>query len=196
MALTGALIFSYIMNHFRGTGNFRYFFWYLRAQHYVAHFPMFHVVFPANAMWYFEMIFPIVTFNLLPREYLAFVPFSFDMPKQREFLVKSMHDQSEDLGYDSFNAVLILGTIWLLVIIYIARVAAYFGSKFVIAAWNRCVRNPSSAKHEGGDSSVTKIMKPMYTKVNGKIVKYFVTEYRNSGIANSNANKKVRFKVP
>lgn len=84
-AMTGMLVFTYIMSHV-GTGNFHYFMWYLRAQQYVTHLPMFYVVFPPNAMWYFEMIFPIVTFNLIPREYLAYVPFSFDMDKQRQFL--------------------------------------------------------------------------------------------------------------
>jgi hypothetical protein len=37
-----------------------------------------------------------------------------------------MHDQSEDLGYQSFNAVVILGTIWLFAMIYVFRVLLYF----------------------------------------------------------------------
>jgi hypothetical protein len=40
-----------------------------------------------------------------------------------------MHDQSEDLGYRSFNAVVILGTIWLLTVIYCLRVGLYYAIK-------------------------------------------------------------------
>lgn len=40
---------------------------------------MIHVVIPANAMAYFEMIFPVVTFNFIPRDYLAYTFFTFDL---------------------------------------------------------------------------------------------------------------------
>lgn len=170
--MIGFLVFSYIMSHMPAAGGFKYFMWYLRSQQYIVHLPMLYTVLPANAIRYFELIFPIVTFNLIPREYLALVPFSFDMDSQRKFAEESMHDQSEDLGYDTFNAILILGTIWLFSVIWMARVAIYYVSKWI----RKHLRNIKRSKYEGGDNVVHTRERPVYYKVGDRVVKSMVTE--------------------
>lgn len=57
-----------------------------------------------------------------------------------------MHDQSEDLGYDSFNAVLILGTILLFALIYVVRVILY--AAFMVV--KSVLKAPVGSKYEGG----------------------------------------------
>lgn len=195
--VTGFLIGSFLFSQLPAGGNFRYFMWYMRTMQYVAHLPMLHTVLPPNAMRYFEIIFPVVTFNLIPQEYLSFKLFNFDFEKQREFLEESMHDQSEDLGYKSFNAVVILGTIWLFTIIYIIRVLLHWAVRW----WKgSALFSSGQGPYEGGSKKTVKfeeskeaassledevlkatrqpkyIEKPMYLKVGGKFVKYMIKE--------------------
>jgi hypothetical protein len=79
--ITGFLVGSFLFSQLPAGGNFRYFMWYMRTLQYVVHLPMLHVVLPPNAMRYFEVIFPVITFNFIPKEYLSFKLFNFDHEK-------------------------------------------------------------------------------------------------------------------
>lgn len=89
-----SLAFMYLFDSF----GFSYYMWYLRSLQLVVHLPMVYIVCPANVCRYFELVKPIVTFDLLPSEEIRDFIFSFDYAKQREFQ-EELLDQMEDLGY-------------------------------------------------------------------------------------------------
>lgn len=103
-----SLVFKYLFRHF----GFNYNMWYLRSLQLVVHLPMVYIVCPANVCRYFEIVKPIVTFDLLPSEEIRDFIFRFDYAKQREFQSELL-DQMEDLGYQTHNTICILGSLWI-----------------------------------------------------------------------------------
>lgn len=116
--------------------NFRYYMWYLRSLQLVVHLPMFYIVVPANVCRYLEVVKPIVVYDLLPSEWIRSILFTFDMVQHR-FFQKDMLDQMEDLGYNTHNAIIILGSIWVYALYYLGKLLIYlaytFGSKALMA---------------------------------------------------------------
>lgn len=191
--LSFMLYFTYIFANLPVGSGFRYYFFYLRSLTYVIHFPMLNTVFPANAMRYFEVCFPVVRFDVIPKEWLTMTWFWFNQEEHRAYAVKYIHDQDEDLGYNTMNALVLLNCIWLFMMIYVIRVILYY----MVKAYKRW-HNFTALKNEGGDDKepvdpekVNKWramannikQKPMYIKAHGKIIKYMVPDDSKPGPA-------------
>ena len=79
----------------------------------IMHLPILQVIVPANVSAYFEAVVPLFTFDFLPSEITTAYVFDFDDLRQRE-LQGEILDQMQNLGYDTHNAIIILGSLGLL----------------------------------------------------------------------------------
>jgi hypothetical protein len=79
-------------------------------------------VLPANVAAYFESLVPVVQYDLLESETLSpanVVEFDF---KEHKSLEWKIIDQLKNMGYETHNAILNLGTIFVLASIYLIKV--------------------------------------------------------------------------
>ena len=100
--------------------------WYLRSLQLIVHLPMMSTILPANVQAYFESLIPTVQFDLMeiieplsPTNYVE-----FDIPKHKNLEWKLL-DQLEDMGYETHNTVLNLGSVWFFGAFLVARFACY-----------------------------------------------------------------------
>jgi hypothetical protein len=73
---------------------------------------------------YYEAFLPIVTFHIIDDSMLEHF-WTFDEPEQDELNVHTL-DQMENLGYDTHNSVILLGSLGIFAMWYWIRVSAYF----------------------------------------------------------------------
>ena len=87
------------------------------------HLPMFTFIFPQNVMVYLINMIPIVMFDLLEGQewYEDFVASSGEGEE-----VYNIKHQTWDLGYDSHNPFLLMGTVSVMMIIYWIKVFILF----------------------------------------------------------------------
>lgn len=123
IGLKATLISTFILSRFM-IGAMYYFFCYLNQLLLVIHLPMFRIIIPANVVSVFEILVPIYTFDVLDPSYTTELLFTFD-PDQSDLASKTIFQQTQDLGYDSFNSWMILGSLNLYFILYILRVFLY-----------------------------------------------------------------------
>ena len=85
---------------------------------------MLKVMVPQNVNAFFQIILPFVTFDLIPPEWSTELIFTFEeFPKegfQKSFNEK-FFGQLQDLGYDTHNSVLILGSLWVFTALFFFR---------------------------------------------------------------------------
>lgn len=79
------------------------------------HLPLIKVVFPANVSILFSILIPIVMFDFIDPEYSSKLLLVFDEQDKVEF------DQMADLGYETHNSILNLGSICIFTSIYFAK---------------------------------------------------------------------------
>ena len=93
----------------------------VRSLQVVLHLPIIRVIFPANVMLLISSLIPTIGFDLLE----AF----FDWEEQRVLRFNNdRHDSIKDvyfnqicdLGYDSFNSIMLLQTLAVLLVLYLA----------------------------------------------------------------------------
>ena len=58
--------------------GFRYFNWYLRSLQIALHYPMMHIIVPANVSAFFEGLLPIIQFDILDPEWTTELWFKFN----------------------------------------------------------------------------------------------------------------------
>jgi ATP-dependent Zn protease len=122
---------------------------------------MFYIVHPANVMRYFEIVKPIITFDLLPSDDIRDAIFTIDYEKQREFQ-KELLDQMEDLGYQTHNSIAILGSLWIYISYWVIKLAYYFIYLFIFNTWfasnsgKNAEGGESDTENEGGDKTEDK----------------------------------------
>jgi len=92
--------------------GFRYFSWYMRSLQMCIHLPMLQTIVPANVSLFYSSLLPIITFDILDPEWTTQLWFNFDYEKQR-MLQDYELDQLEDLGYETHNSILNLGSMWI-----------------------------------------------------------------------------------
>ena len=61
-----------------GGGALKYFLWYLRTVQIVAHLPMLKPVMPANVGQFFNLMIPLLTFDILDADWTTKLVFNFD----------------------------------------------------------------------------------------------------------------------
>lgn len=83
------------------------------------------ILIPANVAMFFNLILPIVQFDLIPPEWSYELFLTFDDEPDKEFVESfeiSIFDQMQDLGYDSHNSLRLLGSLFIMNVVYYARV--------------------------------------------------------------------------
>ena len=79
------------------------------------------MVTPGNVNMIFSIIIPIAMFDVLDQDISIDNVIKFDNEAQEEAILKnegSVFDQMADLGYDTHNAVLMLGSMGIFVLLY------------------------------------------------------------------------------
>ena len=86
---------------------------------------MLQFLFPANVSSLYSLILPVVTFDIIDPAWSTKFLFDFDEPKQEE-LKESVFDPMEDLGYETHNSLLNLGSLAVFSFFYYLRVLYYW----------------------------------------------------------------------
>lgn len=122
--LQGILIGTFVMNTmFPGAASLMVS--WINSLQILIHLPMLYIIIPANVSQFFGVVIPIVTFDILDPEYTTMLVLDFDEDRQEELNIKIL-DQMEDLGYDSHNSILNLGSLAIFTVIYFIKVAFLF----------------------------------------------------------------------
>ena len=80
---------------------------------------MLSVIVPGNVGNFLAILLPVMQFDLLDSSWTTEKIYSFDTEAQEE-LNELILDQMEDLGYDSHNSILLLGSIFIYIVAYFA----------------------------------------------------------------------------
>lgn len=88
------------------------------------HLPILGILVPSNVSAYFQSVVPLFTFDFLPSELTTEYVFDFDFPEQRILEVEIL-DQMENLGYNTHNSIIILGSLGLMAFISLSLMLFY-----------------------------------------------------------------------
>ena len=107
----------------------RFMFIMVRSLQLIMHLPMMQVIFPGNAMTLIVIIIPVVGFDILEalldweqvNEHFEIFNFS-----EHEKVSEKIFAQITELGYETFNSIMILNTIGFILIFYILKVVLWF----------------------------------------------------------------------
>jgi len=87
----------------------------------IFHLPIMSIIAPANIITMFQILIPVVMFDVMES-----MDFFGDMfPNSEEDMMESNEsvlDQMRNIGYDSYNPILNLGTLFILIAIYAASI--------------------------------------------------------------------------
>lgn len=119
--MNSSLVMSFVMNIFVA-GSFQLILGLVNTLQLVLHLPIMSVVFPGNVISFFEILIPVVMFDLLEKVELVqqFFPDSADDAEKLQGIINQM----SDIGYDSYNPILNLGTIALFLSLYLSKMTA------------------------------------------------------------------------
>jgi hypothetical protein len=79
------------------------------------------IIIPGNVSMMFEILIPFVMFDILESDYSIDLVLNFDEPKQAE-LAELVFDQIENLGYETHNSILNLGTVAVLLTLWLLEI--------------------------------------------------------------------------
>ena len=85
---------------------------------------------PANVSYFYQVLIPVIQFDVLDPEWTTQYVFDFDFPKQEE-LGAQVLDQMQNLGYETHNSILNLGSMWIFAILYFFKVGVYYTLKTI-----------------------------------------------------------------
>ena len=92
----------------------------------IIHLPIFNVVVPANVSTLFEILIPIVMFDVLEAVPIPLIHAAYPLPDLDTFKATRIIDQVDDIGYDSYNPIHNLGSLGFYVILYIFKLVSLF----------------------------------------------------------------------
>ena len=101
------------------SGILSYLLAFLQGLQLVFHLPMLWVIVPGNVSNFLAIVLPVMQFDLLDSSWTTEKIYTFDTEAQEE-LNELILDQMEDLGYDSHNSILLLGSIFIYIVAYFA----------------------------------------------------------------------------
>jgi len=90
----------------------------------IFHLPIMSIIAPGNVVTLFNIMIPVVMFDIMESLNLwdgVFPDSEIEMEENNDIL-----DQMKDIGYDSFNPILNLGTLFFMICVYILRVVTFF----------------------------------------------------------------------
>ena len=91
----------------------------IKALQLVFHLPIMSTVAPANVISMWNIILPVVNYDVL--ESIPVIETLFPDSEEEMDKDKNIIDQMKDIGYDSFNVVLNLGTLFLVMCSWVLR---------------------------------------------------------------------------
>jgi hypothetical protein len=118
------LIGSFALN-FVFQGAMSYILSVIRCLQMVLHFPMFVVIMPGNVTMFFQILLPFVMFDIFDPSDLLSKFIEFDEEAQ-EALLSKMLNQMTDLGYESHNAIMNLGSVFAFALFYLCQVIMFW----------------------------------------------------------------------
>ena len=86
----------------------------IRCLQIILHLPMMKTIFPANVSMIFSILVPVVMFEILSDDF-PYLFFNFDEMKQKQ-LQNEMLDQMRNLGYETHNSILNLGSMFVFMV--------------------------------------------------------------------------------
>ena len=113
-----AAILNFVM-----PGIMSYLFGVLNSMQLVLHLPIFNVIVPANVNEIFSIVIPVFTYDVLSEFTRPILTKLWPQPDPNEFRATMSLDQMSDLGYDTYNPVLNLGTLMFLLGLFILKAA-------------------------------------------------------------------------
>jgi len=85
---------------------------------------MLKVILPANVSMIFSYVISVAMFDILDADWTTKYVFTFDYEKQEE-LQDEILDQMVDLGYETHNQMLNLGSLAIFIVFYFIKVILY-----------------------------------------------------------------------
>jgi len=121
----------------------------IRALQLIVHLPIFSIVVPSNVIMLFSLLIPIVMFDLL--EQFELLQQIFPDSEEDSELYMGSYSQIRDIGYDSLNIFMNLGTLAFLSAMYFLKVA------FVLF-----IMKPLSYLHKGLKNKYNRYFKQVF----------------------------------
>jgi hypothetical protein len=119
-------------------GSMVYILGMLRSLQMIIHLPMLRIIVPANVSMFFSIIIPVVMFDIIAPEYSTELVLDFEEDDQVEF------NQMADLGYETHNSILNLGSIALFLSIYFFKIIALLSLWLIRKYTPKCKENYKS----------------------------------------------------
>ena len=98
----------------------------IRSLQLVVHLPIFNVIVPGNVARIFSILIPICMYDLTSDLFHDQIRSWFAQPPQADFTATLSLDQMSDIGYDTYNPIINLGTLSFLLCVYLVKVGATF----------------------------------------------------------------------
>jgi hypothetical protein len=106
----------------------------------ITHLPMIAVVFPANVLSFLKVLLPITQFDFLDPEWTTKYIYEFDEDEHEKRKEDSLlFDQLDDLGYESFNWILNMGSIYLFFVYYHLKALIVFAVLYPLRKYNKYI---------------------------------------------------------
>lgn len=123
ITIEGSLVGTFVAN-FWFKGSFQMLLNHIGNIQQILHLPIMQILFPANVLNVFGVLIPVVQFDILA----DLEVFEQIYPDSKEDAKKYQTElgQMREIGYDSFNLVLNLGTIGFLFFVYFFKILLYF----------------------------------------------------------------------
>ena len=104
-------------------GSIAYMMAMIRSLQIILHLPLMAVLVPGNINMLFQIMVPIIMFDVLDSDYSADLVLNFDAEGQEENLKSSQ--QTVDLGYETHNSILNLGSVFVFALFWFLQVFFY-----------------------------------------------------------------------
>jgi hypothetical protein len=119
-SILNALVATFLVNIvFQGAMS--YLVSFINSLQMIIHLPLLQIIVPGNVNNFFKILMPIVNFEILDSSWTTELLFKFDFEDLEENS-KDILDQTRDLGYDSHNTVLNMGSLGIYSFLYFAKV--------------------------------------------------------------------------
>lgn len=102
-------------------GGSQYMTQWMRQLALILHAPLWGMIIPANVAEFYGSILPFVMFDVLPPQYSTELVFELSEEHDKKFFLPVELDQIENVGYDSSNAMKVLGSIYIFTSLYIIK---------------------------------------------------------------------------
>jgi hypothetical protein len=114
-----SLVGSFVLNIFIA-GSLNQLLAFINSLQLILHLPIMNLKIPANALSFFQIVLPIVLFDIL--ENIEYIENIFGQQNEDSIVL----DQMKQLGYENSNTILNLKTIFVLMIFYFLKLIFLF----------------------------------------------------------------------